>query len=399
MKLTWIITGIAALFFYSNLGSAREVSVAAVSLTNLTASTVDINYTLSRTTPTINSSQPVWIFVKYSKDTGTTWMDTDDQSQSNDWSAGGQTGSSTVNQNLSGDVGLVTSAGTKSITWTWGASGTGLSSTDLVRVRVYAVEMCHVDGNSSFEMGGDGGNGALTGGTANISEFYIMKYPVTNRMYVDFLNEVANNHDDSEDTDHDYWNTTQGDATRGGIDITGSVPNATWSTRTGREDWPVIGTNWFNAYDMTRWMGLVPPTEEQWELACRSVGGSGGNTYSWGDTPVPSTNLCNMDGTFSPGRPSDVNFFEDTWADSGLANPYGLFEMTGNVWEWTDTESYTGTYDNTKSGLTYASPPEYIVNRGGSWGVSGTYLYGSSRALNSLYNGRYTSIGIRGVKN
>lgn len=389
----------AALILTSNISLARNVSVTGVSLSNLTASTVDITYSLSRTTPTISASQPIWIFVKYSSDAGATWMDTDDLSLSNDWSAGGQTGASTVNQNLLGDMDLVTTGGSKLITWKWGDTGTGLSSTDLVRVRVYAVEMCQVDANSAFEMGGDGGNGALTSGTANVAAFYIMKYPVTNRMYVDFLNELANSHDNGADADHDYWNTTQSDATRGGVDITGSVPTATWSITTGRDDWPVIGVNWLNAYDMSRWMGLVPPTEEQWELACRSVGGAGGNTYSWGDTPVPSTNLCNMTGTFTPGAPSDVNYFETTWEDSGLTNPYGALEMTGNVWEWTDTESYTGAYDDTKSGLTYATPPANVITRGGSWGVEGTYLYGSSRALNSAYNGRYTYIGIRAVKN
>jgi formylglycine-generating enzyme required for sulfatase activity len=292
-------------------------------------------------------------------------MDTDDQSLSNDWSAGGQTGASTVNDNLTGDVGLVTSSGSKSITWTWDGTGTGLASTDQVRVRVY----------------------------------HIMKYPVTNWMYVDFLNEVGNDHDNTADADHDYWNSTQSDNTRGGVDVSGSIPNATWSITSGRDDWPVIGVNFLNSYDMCRWMGLVPPTEEQWELACRSVGGAGGNTYSWGDNPVPSTNNCNMDGTFVPGAPSDVNYFETTWEDSSMANPDGIFEMTGNVWEWCDTESYSGAYDDTKSGLTYASPPTNVINRGGSWGVSGTYLYGSSRALTATYNGRYTFIGIRAVKN
>jgi formylglycine-generating enzyme required for sulfatase activity len=398
MKMHWIALLLSVLLLVS-VGDARNVSVSSVSLNNLSGSTVNINYTLARTTPTISASQSVWIFVKYSSDVGQTWMDTDDTSLSNDWSAGGQTGTSTVNQNLTGDIGLITSGGTKAITWTWDGTGTGLSSTDQVRVRVYAVEMCQVDGNSSYAMGGDGGNGAITSGTANVAAFHIMKYPVTNRMYVDFLNEVGNSHDETADADHDYWNSTQSDDTRGGVDITGGIPEATWSVTSGRDDWPVIGVNFLNTYDMTRWMGLVPATEEQWELACRSVGGAGGNTYSWGDNPVPSTNNCNMDGTFSPGAPSDVNYFETTWEDSSMANPYGIFEMTGNVWEWCDTESYSGAYDDTKSGLTYASPPAFVINRGGSWGVNGTYLYGSSRALTAAYNGRYTFIGIRAVRN
>ena len=399
MRLSWLACLITAILL-AVPGEAREVSVTGVSLGNLAGSTVAITYSLARSTPIIDASQPVWVFVKYSSDAGSTWMDTDDASPSNDWSAGGQTGASTVNQHLSGDVGIVTSAGTKTIVWTWGAAGTGLPNTAQVRVRVYAVEICRVEADAAFDMGGDGGNGAITSGTANIaSQFYIQKYPVTNRMYVDFLNEVGNSHDNTADDQHDYWNETQGDGTRGGVNITGSVPDAVWSVTSGREDWPVIGANWFNAYDMTRWMGLVIPTEEQWEKACRSVGGATGNTYSWGDDPAPSTSLCDMSGTFSPGRPCDVNYFEQTWEDNGLANPYGALEMTGNVWEWTDTESYTGAYDQTKSGLTYASPPATIIVRGGSWGVSGTYLYGSARALNTEYSGRNTFTGIRAVKN
>jgi len=390
---------LAVVLLLTSAPLARDVSVSSVTLTNLSAPTLNITYTLSRTTPTISASQPIWIFIKYSHDFGSTWMDTDDLSLANDWGAGGQTGASTVNQNLSGDKDIVTSAGSKSITWTWAGSGTGLSSTDSVRVRVCAVEMCQIDANSSFEMGGDGGADAITSGTANVAAFHIMKYPVTNRMWVDFLNELANAHDDTSDGDHDYWNSTQSHSTRGGTDISGSIPNATWSVTSGRDDWLVIGINWLNAYDMSHWMGLEIANEEQWELACRSVGGSGGNTYSWGDNPVPSTDNCNMSGTFSPGRPSDVNDFEDTWADSGYANPYGVFEMTGNVWEWNDTEAYTGAYNSAMSVLDYWSPPTDVINRGGSWGTFGTYLFGSARQVITPHKTHQTYIGFRGVKN
>lgn len=377
----------------------RDVSVSAVSLGNLTATTVDITYTLARTTPALSADQPVWIFVKYTSDAGSTWMDTDNLNQSDDWGMGGQTGASTVNQNLSGDVGLVTSSGNKTITWTWGAGGTALGETDQVRVRVYAVEMCRVTADAAYAMGGNAGNNAITSGTANLASYYLQKYPVTDRMYVDFLNEVGNAHDNTADDTHDYWNTTQNDATRGGISIAGSVPNAVWSVVAGREDWPVIGVNWLNAYDMSRWMGLKPATEEQWEKACRSTGGAGGNVYSWGNAPAASTTYCDMSGSYSPGRPCDVNTYEQVWSDNGMANPIGAFEMTGNVWQWTDTQSYTGAYDPAKSGLTYASPPATVINRGGSWGVSGTWLYGSARATNTAYSARNTFTGIRSVKN
>jgi formylglycine-generating enzyme required for sulfatase activity len=399
MKLR-IFAGIALLILVVSACWGRDVDVSDAAFSNLTGSTIDINYTLSRTNPTVSSDQPVWIFIKYHLGEGNTWMDTDNYSQADDWSMGGQTGATTVNQHLTGDVGIVASSGSKTITWTWGAGGTNIPQSEMVRVRIYAVEMCQVTADAAYAMGSDGGSNAITSGTANIaSDFYIQKYPVTNRMYVDFLNEVGNNHDNTADATHDYWNTTQNDATRGGVSITGSVPFAVWSVVSGRDDWPVIGVNWLNAYDMTRWMGLTPPTEEQWEKACRSVGGADGNLYSWGDTPAASTTYCDMSGSFSPGRPCDVNTYETAWGNDGLANPFGCFEMTGNVWEWTDTEAYTGAYNASMSGVTYASPPANTVNRGGSWGSSGTGLYGSARAVASAYSLRATYIGIRGAKN
>jgi hypothetical protein len=389
-----LFAGITLLCLAVSVGWGRDVDVSSVSLSNLTSSTVDITYTLTRTLPTIAYDQPIWIYVKYTSNGGSTWMDTDNTDPSDDWGMGGMTGASTVNLHLNGDADLVPSGGSKTITWTWGTGGTNLTQTDQVKVRVYAVEMCRVDQDGLYQMGGDAGLNAITSGTANIALSYLQKYPVTNRMYVDFLNEVANLHDNSADSDHDYWNATQGDATRGGINIISSVPTAVWSVVAGREDWPVIGVNWLNAYDMLRWMGLKPPCEEQWEKACRF----NGLRYSWGDSPAASTTYCNMSGTFSPGRPCDVNTFQVVWYSNAMENNFGLFEMTGNVWEWTDTQSYTGAYDVSKSGLTYASPPANIVVRGGSWGVSGTSLYGSARALNTAYNARNTFTGIRGAK-
>jgi formylglycine-generating enzyme required for sulfatase activity len=391
--------GIAMLCLAAVSVWGANVAVTNVTLGNLTATTVDITYTLTRATPAISVSQPIWIFVKYTGDAGSTWMDTDNSDRSDDWGMGGMTGVSTVNSHLSGNVGIVTSGGARTITWTWGVGGTNLTATDQVRVRVYAVEMCQVTADAAFAMGADGGANAITSGTANLaSDFYLQKYPITNRMYVDFLNEVGNVHDNTADGNHDYWNATQNDATRGGISMSGGVPTAVWSVIAGREDWPVIGVNWLNAYDMTRWMGLVPPSEERWEKGCRSVGGAAGNIYSWGSAPVASTSYCDMSGSFSPGRPCDVNTYEQVWTDNSMSNPFGFFEMTGNVWEWTDTQSYMGAYDASKSGLTYATPPANVITRGGSWGVIGTNLYGSARAINSAYTARNTFTGIRAAK-
>lgn len=133
---------------------ARDVDVSSVSISNVDmgAGTCTINYTLSRTSPTISADQPIWVFVKYrlSTDTNYTgWQDTDNHTATDDNSDGRFTGNNdnsknqcdvgypcTVNKYLTGDVGIVTSGGSKQITWTWGSGGTNLSSTNSVRVRV-----------------------------------------------------------------------------------------------------------------------------------------------------------------------------------------------------------------------------------------------------------------------
>ncbi|MFH1009585.1 MAG: hypothetical protein V1800_19085 [Candidatus Latescibacterota bacterium] len=161
---------------------ARDVSVTGVSISNVNAEagTCTINYTLSRAEPAISASQPVWVFVKYRLDTDTDytgWQDTDNHTATDDDSEGRFTGnnesenavSNTVNKWLTGDVGMVESGGARQIAWTWGgASSTGLSSDNSVRIRVYAVEMVWVPGGVSMTFGTDlSVMNRITGGSYN----------------------------------------------------------------------------------------------------------------------------------------------------------------------------------------------------------------------------------------
>ncbi|MDJ0718235.1 MAG: formylglycine-generating enzyme family protein [Prochloraceae cyanobacterium] len=117
------------------------------------------------------------------------------------------------------------------------------------------------------------------------------------------------------------------------------VPGANWqhpsglgSTIEGKENYPVCHIAFDDAVAYAEWAGKSLPTEAQWEFAAR--GGLKGATYSWGDQYSPK--LANTWQGFFPFH----NTLEDGYiglapVGSYASNGYGLYDMTGNVWEWT----------------------------------------------------------------
>ncbi|MBV9545370.1 MAG: formylglycine-generating enzyme family protein [Chloroflexi bacterium] len=121
------------------------------------------------------------------------------------------------------------------------------------------------------------------------------------------------------------------------------VPGANWrhpdgpdSSLEGREWHPVVHISYADAVAYATWAGKVLPTEAEWEYAARS--GLDRAEYAWGDEFTPNGRYManTWQGEF-PVQNLRLDGYERTSPVRAFPpNRYGLFDMIGNVWEWTD---------------------------------------------------------------
>ena len=209
-----------------------------------------------------------------------------------------------------------------------------------------------------FNMGTEGDAGYADEKPAhwvNIAAFKISRYPVTNAQFACFVE--AGGYQDEQ-----YWLQPKAalDWLRGGkadLSLLDDNPDyqksyADWlaQEKTRRQPWfweqrqsnnpnhPVVGISWFEALAFCNWLNankVYPsqvrlPTEAEWEYAAR---GKDSLTYAWGNEPDPT--LGNYEDT-GLRRTSTVGLFPPgkSFADSDIK----LYDMSGNVWEWTSSQ-------------------------------------------------------------
>lgn len=192
----------------------------------------------------------------------------------------------------------------------------------------------------------------------------------------------------------------------------------------GFDDYPVVGVTWKQAKAFCKWRtGLrtvssnrfkeTPahdyrlPTEMEWEIAAR--GGMHNNMYPWGSYYTRNVNGCFV-ANFKPLRGNYVADSPTTTTTMKVGefdpNSFGVYDMAGNVAEWTSTAFYEAGYDvvnDYNPELEYSARPDdqpvmkRKVIRGGSWKDIAYYIQSSTRSF-EYQDSTKSYIGFRCVR-
>ncbi len=166
----------------------------------------------------------------------------------------------------------------------------------------------------------------------------------------------------------------------------------------GLGDHPAVHISWRDASAYAKWSGKRLPSEAEWEFAAR--GGLEQETYPWGSELTPDgEHRCNIwQGTFPSDNSRDDGFYATAPVNHYSPNGHGLYNTTGNVWEWC-TDWFSTTFHSVGAQHNPKGPPtgSHRVIKGGSYLCHASYCLRyrvSARSANSID----TSIGHTGFR-
>ncbi|UVT18906.1 MAG: formylglycine-generating enzyme family protein [Nitrospira sp.] len=230
-----------------------------------------------------------------------------------------------------------------------------------------------------------------------IDEFYLDQYEVTNRLFQQFVQQTG--HQTTAEQKGSAMSFSEGKVWK-------EVNGATWRQpegseivfASGRAEHPVVSVSWDDAQAYCRWAGKQLPTEAQFEYATRAGTTTG---YWWGQGHPGARRVENLaDESARDFLGGIITGYDDgarrtAPVGSYEANPWGLYDITGNVAEWT-ADWYDANYYS-KSPVRNPTGPsngQYRVLRGGAWSTVLVYLRSAYR-LWSTPTHRKSNIGFR----
>jgi len=192
--------------------------------------------------------------------------------------------------------------------------------------------------------------------SVSVGPFLLDKLPVTNQQYAEFVRATSHP----------------------------APPNWNAGTHPARQgDWPVTQVSWDDADAYCYWKGKGGrlPTEAEWEFAAR---GTDGRVYPWGN---------NFGSALTNSVEAGVGQLEPVGTRSNAASPFGVLDMSGNVWQWCEDgyKPYAGHEP------TFQIPAGAKVIRGGSFKSDKDHVTTTTRNLD-LATSRSPTIGFRCAK-
>ena len=237
----------------------------------------------------------------------------------------------------------------------------------------------------SFLMGTDYKNGFPSDGEGPVREveldpFWIEPFSVTNDQFSKFVAETNY----KTEAESFGWSFVFHLFLPKNFPPTRAVPGSAWwrqvfgadwrhpegpqSNIKGRENHPVVHISWNDAVRYANWSGKRLPTEAEWEYAAR--GGLKQKKYPWGDSLLRNgKHQINIwQGKFPDKNTGKDGFIGTCPVDQFRPNNYGLYNMSGNVWEWC-SDWFHPTFHVQASRKNPAGPPQgqAKVMKGGSY--------------------------------